>query len=175
MNIILCGHTFTGKTTIAQAYSKKHGSSYADIDEMIIDKLSTTNPFQDIYQIRTLIGEEAFRDFEMTLIQALEPHPNRIIATGGGSLNRQENINKLKTLGKLVYIENDKTTLYNRIMPQKPFPSNTVIKNRSQHIKDYLEKNHTLYSSLADIIINIKDKSIDDIVSLLHNTWRAHG
>ncbi len=101
MNIVLVGFMGSGKTTLARMLSKKHGFRFVDTDKLIEKKERMT-----ISEIFSLKGENYFREVERQVIDdELCFCDNCAIATGGGMPCFFDNMEKLKTLGWVVFLK----------------------------------------------------------------------
>ncbi len=101
-NIVLVGMPSCGKTTVGGLISKKLSKEFADID-MLIEKNYGKSPKLIIEES----GEEKFRELETETIKEISKKTGIVIATGGGAVLREENMNALSQNGKIVFIERD--------------------------------------------------------------------
>lgn len=139
-NIVLTGMPGSGKSTIGKILAKKTGRTLFDTDTLIVQKAGKPIP-----ELISEKGEPFFRDLETQLIRELAPLSGIIIATGGGSVLRDENIDLLKMNGKLYF--RDRPISY--IMPTADRPLSAD--------RDALERRYRerigIYRSTADEII----------------------
>ena len=98
-NIVLIGMPGSGKTTVGKLLAEKTGKRFVDTDELIAEKEGKT-PAELIRQF----GEEHFRDCEAKVIASLAGENRLVIATGGGSVLRAENVRNLRRNGKLFFL-----------------------------------------------------------------------
>src|SRR5947209_804954 len=98
MNIILIGMRGSGKSTIAKKLAKKLDKSFYDMDTILSKKVGMTLP-----DYVKQFGWESFRDKESKIALDVSQLTNAVIATGGGIILREENINALKKNGKFVF------------------------------------------------------------------------
>lgn len=96
-NIVLTGFMASGKTEISKAISRLYGFEFIDTDELIVKSEK-----RDINTIFAVNGEAYFRDAETAAVRAAAAHTNAVIATGGGTVLRSENIDILRT-GGVIY------------------------------------------------------------------------
>ena len=99
-NIVLIGMPSSGKTTVGQRLAQLTGKRFTDSDELVVQQ--TGMPIARYFQ---LCGEAAFRDREQEAIAALSAVGGQVIATGGGAILRQENIDALRQNGTLVFLD----------------------------------------------------------------------
>lgn len=96
-NLVLCGFMGTGKTTIGKALAKMHSLPFVDIDEEIEKRRG-----MKIVDIFSRMGEGYFRDLEEEMIREFSKEEGKIIAVGGGALQRESNLLALRENGFLL-------------------------------------------------------------------------
>lgn len=97
-NIVLIGMPGCGKSTIGKTLSELTGRKIIDTDDVIKEK------YGEISDIFSNYGEEYFRDKESEAVKEASKNSGYIIATGGGAILRQENINALKQNGVIFFL-----------------------------------------------------------------------
>jgi shikimate kinase len=163
MNIILCGYHCCGKTTIAKAFAQQYDYHFIDTDDLIAKKMNASTSREAHKQL----GERDFREFEKNIIHSIRGIKKTIIATGGGVLMNPDNVNYLKTLGKIIYLYLDPSIILSRILEKKSFPNFIRETSIDEDFKQYIDSRKTLYESQSDITINANHKTIDEIVLLI--------
>lgn len=161
-NIVLIGFMGVGKGTIARALSAKTDLFAVDTDDLIE---SLTN--KKIKKIFKKEGERYFRDLEQKCANWLEENvKNTIISTGGGFYK----VKNLKDIGKVVYLKADFDWIYERITKsknaKKKIEKRPLFKSYNDAKKLY-ESRVKDYEKLADIIIDVKNKKVDEIAQEL--------
>lgn len=111
MNAILFGFKGAGKTHFGRILAKETGKQFIDTDEEIIKLFGLGT----IRNIREALGEEHFRALETQVISSLSSVTNAVISLGGGAVLNPENVEVLKKMGQLIYLEASFTTLEKRI------------------------------------------------------------
>jgi len=156
-NIILVGLMGSGKTTVGKQLSKTLSKKFIDTDHLIEQRTGV-----DISTIFELEGEDGFRLRETHLLEGLLNQKDLVIASGGGIILSQLNRKLLKKLGLVFYLKANCDDLANRLKNDKSRP---LIQNVDIRIKmqDLLNVRDTLYDSVADYIIETKDKRAIDI------------
>ena len=99
-NIILCGMMGCGKTTCANLLGGKLGRQVVDTDDLVVKKAGMS-----ISELFAECGEATFRDLESEVIREMSRKNGIIIATGGGAVLREENVDELRANGKLVFLD----------------------------------------------------------------------
>lgn len=99
-NLVLVGMPSSGKSTVGRLLAEKLGSEFVDTDELIIERIKM--PIKDFF---SSYGEEKFRLVESEVINSLAGRNGLVIATGGGSVLREENVSALKYNGKIIFLD----------------------------------------------------------------------
>ena len=175
MTIILIGMKNSGKTTVGQALAQHLDIPFLDTDRLIEDYYNNKHhqhcAVHDIYLDH---GEEYFRKCEQRVITALKPAQDSVIATGGGSILKQQNLEHLEQLGQLVYLYIDSKQLLNRIQ-LGPLPAYVDPTAVNISICEHFNDREDLYRTWADTIIDTRDKSIDKIVTEICDEVLCYG
>jgi len=156
-NIILVGLMGSGKTTIGKQLSKSLERKFLDTDHAIEEKTGV-----DVSTIFELEGEEGFRSREHNFLRELKDSQKLVIATGGGIVLSSENRDLLKKIGCVVYLRSNIKDLVSRLKDDKTRPLIQNV-NLSQKINELFHERDPLYASIADYIIETKNKNINII------------
>lgn len=161
-NIILIGFMGVGKGTVARELVKQSDYFAIDTDD-IIESLENTK----IKKIFEKKGEPYFRELEKKCaLWCEESVKNTVISTGGG-FYRQEN---LKNIGKVVYLKSSFEGIIKRLKnspnSKAKFKKRPLLKDIKEARKIY-DQRVSEYEKVADIIIDVENKSEDLIVSRL--------
>ena len=151
LNICLIGMPFSGKSTVGKLLSKKLSKEFVDVDEYITEKYNSTPA-----SIITEKGEQYFRDIETEAVKDIAIASNSIIATGGGSILREENVNRLKMTSLVVYIKRDKPIFSD----DRPLAAN------KEMYDELLKKRKPIYEKSADIIVD-NNGDAEDCVDMI--------
>ncbi len=169
MNIILCGYKSCGKSTLARAYSQSFACKFLDTDQLIIEKFQSNYGQQcTIGTIYTKMGELAFRGLEANIISSMGKVKNTIIATGGGTVVNEENVEYLRSLGKIIYLRVDGSKLYDQLLKADDQPSFIDENKKEIDLKNYLLSRDTIYKCVSDGMIDTDGKTIEEIISIIH-------
>lgn len=105
-NIVLIGMPGSGKSSIGSIISELTGKELIDMDEEVIRRTDMTIP-----EIFEKYGEKQFRDIESEVAADLGKQRGLIIATGGGTILRSENVDALRQNGFVIHISRPVSSL----------------------------------------------------------------
>ena len=157
-NIILIGMPGSGKTTIGTELSEKIGYGYIDSDSVIVAREGMRLP-----QIIEAKGREGFLDIEAKVNSELCAD-RCVIATGGSVIYRASAMEKLKTLGTIVYLKLSDETIASRLGDLK---ARGVALKDGFTLKDLYEERTPLYEKYADIAVELDGKSVMESVEAI--------
>lgn len=157
-NIFIIGPMGSGKTTIGRQLARKLDRDFYDSDHEIEKKTGV-----DISLIFEIEGEEGFRQRESRMLAELALNEASVIATGGGSILREENRKCLRDNGLVLYLKSSVEMLFERTRKDKKRPLlNTEDKMRT--IRELMQAREHLYEELADIVISTDNQPIKQII-----------
>ena len=141
VNVIFVGMPGCGKTTISNIIAKELNRELLDTDDMIVEKESRTIP--DIFSSD---GEAYFRDVEAECVKAACLNEKKVIATGGGSVLREENRRAIMRNSIVIWL---KCPVERLARNGRPLSSEDDIKMR-----EMLNKRIPFYKEVSDIMID---------------------
>jgi shikimate kinase len=143
-----------GKSTVGSIIAHKLGLDFYDIDSEL-EKCCGVS----VNLIFEIEKEQGFRLRETNMLKKLLQMPACIIATGGGIIVTEENIQLLKNSGAvIIYLKTDvKQQLY-RLRKDKKRPL-LQTSNRKQKLKDLAQVRNPLYESLATKVVKTGHQS----------------
>jgi shikimate kinase len=98
-NLVLIGLSGCGKSTVARRLSRRLRMPLLDTDAMIVEAEGRSIP-----EIFAESGEAYFRDMESAACRAAAEQHGVIIATGGGAVLREANMEALAESGLIVFL-----------------------------------------------------------------------
>ena len=101
-NIALVGMPGCGKSTIGRVLAQKLGRKFVDLDEVITEKAGC--PIPEIFAKQ---GEATFRQMEHDCLDEISKLSGLVIATGGGTVIREDNRRLLKQNSETVFLRRD--------------------------------------------------------------------
>lgn len=141
-NIVLIGMPGSGKTTIGKDVAEKLGKDFIDTDDEIKKIIKTE--FSDYF---AQYGEEKFRDVETQVIKDIAKRSGAVIATGGGAVLRQENIDALKMNGIIYFLDRPLSD----IVPTEDRPTASSL----EALKKRYNERYGIYKASADKTVTV--------------------
>lgn len=149
-NIWLIGMPSCGKTTIGRALALRLGRPFVDVDEEIV---KSHGNIPDIFQRE---GEAAFRAYESEALAEVAKGHGRVIATGGGAVERERNLLNMRQNGVIVYLMRDLSALSDEGRPL----------SQGGRIAALYERRAPLYERAADAVVRndgTKEEAVEAI------------
>ena len=163
-NIVLCGFMGSGKSTIGNLLSKKMGMAFIDLDAYI-EKKGT----KSVSQIFADSGEEYFRQLEKNAVKELAYKKSVILATGGGTLTFQEDVDVLRNAdNKIILLDLPVEVVEQRLQGDTKRP----LLNRPDKekvMRELYEKRLPLYRNAADIVVNAANSPMQVCMEIMAN------
>lgn len=157
-NIFLVGLMGAGKSTVGKQLARRLKLDFYDSDRVIVER--TGVPIATIFEIE---GEQGFRDRETDVLEELSQYSGCVIATGGGSLMRSENVEIIKSAGQLIYLRASAEKLYTRIKHDKARPLMQT-EHPLQTLRDLLTEREPTYLGASDIVIRTANQKVGVIL-----------
>ena len=150
-----------GKSVVGKALEQKTGLPRFDTDEIISSK--SKMPINEIFSTH---GEGHFRDLETETLRSMSLEEPAIIVTGGGIVLRAENMDLLRQLGTVVWLDADEATLRTRIrgLSDRPLLQTT---NPRAALSELLAAREPLYRRAADLRVDVSQKNPRQIAELI--------
>lgn len=163
-NIILIGFMGSGKTSVGIKLSYQMKRTMIDTDKWIEQKQKMT-----VSEIFAASGEEAFRRMETECLKELIKTADRqIISVGGGLPMREENHGLLKELGRVVYLKVTPEAVYERLKNDTTRPL-LQVEEPMERIRTLLAGRALVYEKCADVVVEVSDKSFEEIIEQILN------
>lgn len=156
MNVVLIGYRATGKSTVGRILSRKLKIPFCDTDSLVESKMA-----MPIKEIVALHGWDFFRLKEKETIKNLTQNRSGIIATGGGVVLDQENVNFLKQTGVVIWLDAPVQDIVNRLnkdAQSKAIRPQFTTGNMTEETVDVMNQRLPLYEKSADYKVNTTDK-----------------
>ncbi len=149
MKILLCGFMGCGKTGIGKYTAKKNGYKFIDMDKYIVnrEKMSVV----DIFEKK---GEPYFRELETTVLKELCQRDKIIIASGGGTILKQANIDVCNQNDcKIIFLDTPLSAIQERLKCDTKRPL-LQRPDRQEFIEKLYIERYPIYKKAADYTVN---------------------
>ena len=151
--IFIVGPMGVGKTTIGRLLAKDLQLDFVDCDVEIEERCGAS-----IAWIFDVEGETGFRLRETQMLDELTARQNIILATGGGSVLKQENRDYLRERGTVIYLDSSVDILVKRTAKDKKRPLLRDL-NPKEVLQKIKSQRDPLYREIADIRVFVGDNS----------------
>ncbi len=156
-SLVLIGMPRAGKTTVGRLLARQTGRDFADLDEILSRRAGMPIP-----EIFTRLGETWYRNLESDLVRELSKTGGRIIACGGGTVLRPENVLRLRQNGRLIFLDRSPEDL--RPAPDRP------LSDTQEKLRALYETRRPIYLSAADRTVPVTGTPAETAASILGNT-----
>lgn len=159
-NIVLIGMPSSGKTLTGKALCKYIDKTVVDTDAVIVERSGMS-----IKEMFARHGEAYFRQWEHDVIEEFSKQNGLIIATGGGAIKNEENIQNLKQNGIVMFIDRDLEHLL--VTDDRP-----LSKDANAVAKLY-EERYPLYTKYGDLRVpnnypmEISQQELDELMNTI--------
>ncbi len=161
-NIVLIGMPGSGKSTFGKSLAKELGMDFFDADDVLEER--------EARSIKSFFAEseEAFRTAETRTLKYLATLGGAVIATGGGAVKREQNMQLLKQSGVVVFIDRSPQ----KILACIEGDARPLLAADKQRIFTLYDERIALYRQYADYIVD-NNRSMDEVLQLLLAYARA--
>lgn len=166
MNAVLIGFRGCGKSSVAELIALCTNRTLYRMDAEIAKHTQCSLP--DFVRAH---GWEAFWDIESDVVREAAALTNAVIDTGGGVVQRPENLAMLKVGGKVFWLTASVDTLKDRLAAAPGRASITGAKSYLDEVAEALEARAPRYAEAADYVIETDGRTLaeiaDEVVRIL--------
>jgi shikimate kinase len=159
--IALVGLPGSGKSTVGRQLARRLNIPFTDTDHWIEQRLGCS--------IRSYFereGEERFRDFEESAIDEITDVVQGVIATGGGSVLRPNNRQRLRKRTSVVYLRSTAEEVFRRLRHDMNRPLLQVADPLTR-LRELYAQRDPLYHETAHCVIDIGRPSVSALVQTI--------
>ena len=167
MNIVLIGYRGTGKSHVGRLLAEKLSFPYVSIDKAVVSRAGMS-----IAEIVSQFGWQGFRDREALEVREISVWDSIVIDTGGGVVERPENIESLSENGCLVWLKASVATIVSRIEKGSDRPALTEGKSFTEEVAEVLERRTPLYRKAAMHEIETDGVAPEEIAEQIVMLWQ---
>jgi len=156
--VVLVGMMGAGKTTVGRQLAARLGWRFLDSDAMV--EASTGSTVAELFGAH---GEEAFRAEETrVLAEALSADGPAVVSAAGGTVLAAENRRLLATVGAVVWLRADPTTLAARVGTGAGRP--LLDGDPAAALAELDAVRRPLYGEVADVTVDVDDLDAPTVV-----------
>ncbi len=162
-NLVLVGFMGVGKTRVGRLAATLLHRPFIDTDAMIARRAAMSIP--DVF---AQLGEEGFRGLESQVVAEVSRHLGQVVATGGGTLGRTENVERLRASGLLVALSARSDIILARVGGAQAGRERPLLRTEDplETITQLREKRAAMYQA-ADLQLDTSDLDVIEVASAL--------
>jgi shikimate kinase len=169
MILVLIGYRGTGKSLMGKMLAKRLQLPCFAMDDEIVNRAGMSAP-----EIVEKYGWPKFRDIEAQVAQDLIRLDNVIIDTGGGVIERPENIEAINKNACVIWLKAEVDTIVARIQAGTQRPPLTEGKTFTEEVAEVLERRTPRYKSAAQYEIDTDHLAPDQLADRIVEIWKNH-
>jgi len=167
-HIMLVGFMGAGKSTVGRRLARRLGRCFVETDDMIVALEGCSIP--DIFRVS---GEGRFRELEAAALESLGLKRSDVVATGGGLPCREGRMERLRSLGTVIWLKGEFEEMYERARRAGERP---MLAERSRAEVEALYREREPYYRAAHLVIETQGLGVDQTVGRILQTLRQpHG
>lgn len=139
---------------------------FVDIDDIIEEDSNMS-----ITDIISKMGGEHFRDLESKAVEKVCKLSRQVIATGGGAMVRDQNVQNLRSTGMLFCLDATPEVILQRTSKYSHRPL-LQVEDPIGRIREMLQTRESLYAR-ADHKIDTSQLTVDQVVDRIANIFRG--
>jgi shikimate kinase len=167
-NVYLIGMMGSGKTVTGRVLADLLSDAFVDLDAEI--QAREGRPIPEIFAES---GEPYFRDVEASVLEHFSKRHGQVIATGGGIVLREVNVQRMRETGKVVLLKTSAQSLWQRVRYSKDRP---LLNNKPDPLgalQQILSDREAFYENACDFSVATDGKIADDVASEIQKILRS--
>jgi shikimate kinase len=161
--VFLLGFMGSGKSSLGKKLARKLAVPFIDLDRKIEEEEGRSIP-----AIFASKGEAYFRERERAQLQEIIAGEKAVIALGGGTPCREENLQLIREKGSSVYLKVPAERLIGRLRQKKegrPLIAQLSDQELGDFVRAKLEERTPFYEQ-ADQVVEMEEKSLKKLLAL---------
>jgi shikimate kinase len=159
--LVLVGLPGSGKTTVGRQLARRLRLPFVDSDHAIEHRLGCS-----VREYFEREGEDRFRDLESEVLDDLSLHHPGVLSTGGGSVLRSINRERLRQRGHVFYLRSSPEEVFRRLRNDQNRPLLQVTDPKAR-LRELFEKRDPLYRDCAHYVIETGRPSVSALVTMI--------
>lgn len=162
LNVVLVGMPGCGKSSLGAAVAEAMGRRFADCDAIVAERAGMPIP-----EIFARFGEARFRELETQALAELCRESGCVIATGGGSILRAENVRAMRQNGRVCFIR--------RALEDLPRDGRPLSSASSDAVRRLWAQRREKYAAAADYAVDNNAALADAVKQIEEGFYEAVG
>jgi len=158
-----------GKSCVGRILQRRTKLALVDTDDIVASKFGIS-----ISEIFSKYGEPGFREAETQALHELAPSKATIIVTGGGIVLREKNVDFLKRLGVIVWLDANEEMLFERASRARTRPL-LQGENPREMFSQLLQLRLPLYAKVAHLRIDTSALTDEEVAVAILSKLRKLG
>ena len=167
MNIVVIGYRGTGKSEVGAILADRLKMECIGMDAEIVARAGMSIP-----EIVEKFGWTRFRDIESEIARELSEQDNRVIDTGGGVIERPENILALQKNAVIFWLRASVEVIVSRIEGGTQRPALTDGKTFTEEVAEVLTQRSSKYESAAQYEIDTDLLTTAQVADRIIEIWQ---
>jgi shikimate kinase len=159
--LVLVGLPGSGKTTVGRQLARRLHLPFVDSDHALEEYLGCS-----IREYFEREGEERFRDLESKVLDHLSECHEGVLSTGGGSVLRPINRERLRARGHVFYLRSSPEEVFRRLRHDQNRPL-LQVNDPQARLRDLFETRDPLYRDAAHYVIETGRPSVSTLVNMI--------
>ncbi|MGH8873696.1 MAG: shikimate kinase [Acidimicrobiia bacterium] len=165
MPLWLIGMMGSGKTEVGRLAAKRLGARFADTDLEVEEAAGCS--VRELWERR---GETAFRELEAQAVARVAGSGPAVVATGGGVVLREENIERMRAGGPVVWLEASVDALAGRMADDQQRPL-LMDRPAGPRLAAILDARRDAYARAAHHRVTTDDRSPERVAEDVVRLW----
>ncbi len=159
--LVLVGLPGSGKSTVGRQLARRLSIPFVDSDHAIEQRLGCS--IRDFFERE---GEDRFRDVEAEVLDGLSQRPRGVLSTGGGSVLRPENRERLRQSGQVFYLRSTPEEVFRRLRHDQNRPLLQVADPLGR-LRELFALRDPLYREAAHYVIETGRPTVASLVNMI--------
>ena len=159
--LVLVGLPGSGKTTVGRQLARRLAIPFVDSDHAIENRLGCS-----VREYFEREGEARFRDIESAVLNDLSQTHTGVLSTGGGSVLRPENRQRLRERGHVFYLRSTPEEVFRRLRYDQNRPL-LQVSDPMARLRDLFEARDLIYKEAAHDVIETNRPSVSTLVNMI--------
>jgi shikimate kinase len=159
--LVLVGLPGSGKSTVGRQLARRLSIPFVDSDHAIEQRLGCS--IRDFFERE---GEDRFRDVEAEVLDELSQRPRGVLSTGGGSVLRPENRERLRQRGQVFYLRSTPEEVFRRLRHDQNRPLLQVADPLGR-LRELFTLRDPLYREASHYVIETGRPTVASLVNMI--------